>query len=59
MKMLVMQQVDMKNLAHRGISEPWEILVGKKVFLIVNEDPKTKSIDICHLSPGNACAMRR
>ena len=35
-KMLIMQQIYVKNLADRGIAKPRKVPVGKEVFIIVN-----------------------
>jgi hypothetical protein len=49
--------LNVQDAVDPGVPEPGKILVSEEVFLVMDKEPKTTAIDMCHLS-RNAGARR-
>jgi hypothetical protein len=55
-KMVAVEQLHVHNLIHRGPTKPRKIHVGKKIFLIGDEDPEPMLVNMADFNLESVCS---
>jgi len=52
-EMILMENLDLKNVVERGLSKPRKIRIGQKILYVLDNDPNAELVDVGHFSVGN------
>ena len=55
-KVVLMRELNIKNITYPCILEPRVLFVREKILLPLYKEPEAVAVDIRHLNVGSACA---